>query len=105
MPNTQLNCGACGEYYDTRTQAADGLHDSTICSANDEDNRLWLGTGGSVTCYTHAGAYLTAAIDNNPQAAHHVTPLDWWVEYSLRELPCETCTPWHTITLSNKEAI
>jgi len=103
MTTTQLNCGACGEYYDESAQDIDGFHNSKVCGANDEDNRLWLGTGGSVTCYAHAGAYLTAEIDNKPQATNHITPLDWWIEYTLRELPCETCTPWNTFTLPIKE--
>jgi hypothetical protein len=62
-------------------------------------NRLWVGAGGSVTCDAHAGVYLKSAIENDPTATHHETPLDWWLEYSLRELPCETCTPWMSLEL------
>lgn len=43
MTNTQLNCGACGEYYDTRTQAADGFHDAQLCSASDLESANTFG--------------------------------------------------------------
>lgn len=61
------------------------------------NNRLWVGTGGSVTCDEHAGHYLKSAIDNDPTARMHTTPLDWWVIYSDASFPCETCTPWMEI--------
>jgi len=60
-------------------------------------NRLWVGTGGSVTCDEHAGSYLKSAIQNEPMAIMHTTPLDWWVVYSEASFPCETCTPWKDI--------
>jgi len=59
--------------------------------------RLWLGTGGDVTCDEHAGVYLKAEIANNPSATMHTTPLDWWIIYSTGSFPCETCHPWRNI--------
>lgn len=53
--------------------------------------RLWVGTAGEVTCEDHAGSYLRAEIANNPNARHHITPLDWWIIYTSGGHVCETC--------------
>lgn len=62
--------------------------------------RLWVGTGGSVTCDEHAGTYLRSAIENDPTADNHITPLDWWTLYITRGLPCETCVPWNSLKVA-----
>ena len=60
-------------------------------------DRLWLGTRGDVTCEDHAGTYLKASIEADPEATHHITPLDWWIVYVTKGMPCETCTPWMSL--------
>lgn len=57
--------------------------------------RLWVGTSGTVVCDEHAGVYLKSSIEANPTSATHETPLDWWVLYTTKTFPCETCVPWN----------
>jgi hypothetical protein len=57
-------------------------------------NRKWVGTRGDVICDEHAGVYLKSAIENDPTARQHITPLDWWIIYSSNDFPCEVCVPW-----------
>ena len=63
------------------------------------NNRLWISDNGDVLCEDHAGTYLKVAIEANPKAIQHSTPLDNWSLYFTHliggvDLVCEVCTPW-----------
>lgn len=57
---------------------------------------LWVSHGGRVTCAEHGGMYLTAELEQRPDASEIITPLDHWLLIDAAELPvgCETCEPW-----------
>jgi hypothetical protein len=62
-----------------------------------DGRRLWVSDNGDVTCDGHAGAYLRSAIEANPVAVSHRTPLGTWDAYSMHllgALPCSTCVDW-----------
>jgi hypothetical protein len=62
-----------------------------------DGRRLWVSDNGDVTCDGHAGAYLRSAIEANPVAISHRTPLGTWDAYSMHllgALPCSTCVDW-----------
>ena len=67
-----------------------------------DGRRLWVSDDGSVTCDGHAGAYLRYAIEANPVAISHRTPLGTWDAFSMNllgALPCETCVDWSTLEI------
>ena len=74
--------------------------DTTALEALQPIKTYWSDDNGATVCADHAGAYLTAAIQNRPKAATHNTPLGTWerlsqddVNYFTSEYGycCETC--------------
>lgn len=58
---------------------------------------LYVSERGVVACSQHGGAYLRAAVERDPHARQHVTPLDSWIAVDRDELPsdlaaCEGCS-------------
>ena len=67
-----------------------------------DGRRLWVSDDGSVICDGHAGVYLRSAIEANPVAISHRTPLGTWDAFSmdlLGALPCEVCVDWSTLEI------
>jgi len=56
---------------------------------------LYFANSGRVACAEHGGAYLTAALERDPQARTIRTPLDVWDALRMEDLPLgELLEPW-----------
>jgi hypothetical protein len=62
---------------------------------------LWLHEEGRIACAKHGGNYLACAIEAEPQAVEHQTPLGFWALATQSDIDylaennltasCETC--------------
>lgn len=56
--------------------------------------RFWIATSGESVCTDCGGGYLRSAVQADPNAFHHITPLHDWLEFTkddVNDLRCEHC--------------
>jgi hypothetical protein len=68
---------------------------AVLTQREERRSSLWISNRGVVSCPQHGGEYLREAVESDPRADYHLTPLDTWMRlkpaHGLGDQGCDEC--------------